>query len=561
VQIRLTAFLSISDVLALSATSKVLLAIARGEEVWRERLGDELGITALSDRPPGEDVGVLVDETHPSFALYRDWCRSFNLYPNNLVKGMRSWWRGMEDYLEKNLPAAHRSLGPPLSEHQIEAALTGDRKGYAEPIALPLTLRLLYRFHDGQHLPAQRRLLHEKGPRQFSSRSEVLELGLGLFGGVAYYSEWTVCYLLPLRSVVVLNKSETHYLDTHQFTCRTSSLFNADPRHSFASHVPGAVAALEPEKDRSGKKSSDFVLFAINALNPSVQAPYKGLFVERSGGSGVFTNTRRSPPVDSDLELTPCVSRAQRVACTGPGPSPGQAGGGGGSIMLAWLLEYLKRLKEGRYRVAPVSQTATNVAEIELQKNQAATPHYISLYDASSKKVVTNGIELTASPYLVSHESSVGGSSPTHLFWTYRISMRLLRASDSRPSRLGSCQLVSRHWRISSEQEGEQAVDGPGVVGEYPLLTLDGGERSAFAYSSCSNHATSGVLFGGKIKFRCAPGSLSLSSATKAKGPLPRGNELHVADSGGQMQLGDELFEAELPSMALDVACLNGFLY
>jgi uncharacterized protein affecting Mg2+/Co2+ transport len=561
-QIRLTGFLSMSEVLALSETSKRLFTIARTDMVWRERLKDDLGITTLTDRPPGEEVGVIV-EAHQSFALYRDWRRSFNLYPNALVKGMRMWWKGMEDYLEKNLPAAYRSLGPPLSEHQIEAVLNDDRSGYASELALPKTLRLLYRFHDGQILPGQRRLLHEKGPHKLSSRAEVLELGLGLFGGVSYYTDWTVCYLLPLRSVVVLNRPGTHYLDTHQFACRTSSIFNAATSHSVAAGVPAAVAVVEPERDRGGKRSSDFVLFAINALNLSTHTPYKGFFVERSGGSGVFTNTRRSPPVDSDLELTPCVSRAQRVVA-GAGPAAG-------SILLAWLLEYLRRLKEKVYVVAPLSQTATTTAEVELQNNQAATPHYISLFDASSKGRVTSGVELKASPYLVSHQSAAasssggggggGGGGATLLFWTYKISMRLIRSSDSRPPRLGSCQLVSRHWRIASEQEGEQAVDGPGVVGEFPLLTLEAGEKSAWAYSSCSHHRESGVLFGGKIKFRCAPGSLSLAAASQAKAQPARGSELHVSDSSGQMQLSDEAFEATLPTMALDVACLNGFLY
>ena len=104
-------------------------------------------------------------------------------------------------------------------------------------------------------------------------------------------------------------------------------------------------------------------------------------------------------------------------------------------------------------------------------------------------------------------------------------------------------------------------MDGPGVVGEFPLLTLEAGEKSAWAYSSCSHHRESGVLFGGKIKFRCAPGSLSLAAASQAKAQPARGSELHVSDSSGQMQLSDEAFEATLPTMALDVACLNGFLY
>ena len=54
-------------------------------------------------------------------------------------------------------------------------------------------------------------------------------------------------------------------------------------------------------------------------------------------------------------------------------------------------------------------------------------------------------------------------------------------------------QLISRHWRITDANGQQQAVDGPGVVGEQPILQ----PGDSFSYTSgCPLTTSSGMMRG-----------------------------------------------------------------
>ncbi|MFN0262398.1 Co2+/Mg2+ efflux protein ApaG [Tepidamorphus sp. 3E244] len=97
-------------------------------------------------------------------------------------------------------------------------------------------------------------------------------------------------------------------------------------------------------------------------------------------------------------------------------------------------------------------------------------------------RATTQGVEVTAEP-----EFSPERSDPDAIryFWTYTITLRNTTAQR--------VQLLTRHWDIVDETGARQAVDGPGVVGEQPILAP--GEQ--FRYTSGVPLATpSGVMRG-----------------------------------------------------------------
>ncbi|CAN0432113.1 unnamed protein product, partial [Phaeothamnion confervicola] len=65
--------------------------------------------------------------------------------------------------------------------------------------------------------------------------------------------------------------------------------------------------------------------------------------------------------------------------------------------------------------------------------------------------------------------------------WTYSVRIRLLREHPSRPAGMISCQLTRRRWIITDLEGHAEEVEGPGVIGLMPLLSIP-----EFAYQSCT---------------------------------------------------------------------------
>lgn len=104
-------------------------------------------------------------------------------------------------------------------------------------------------------------------------------------------------------------------------------------------------------------------------------------------------------------------------------------------------------------------------------------------------RAITHGVEVTAEP-----EFSVERSDPdeNRYFWTYTITLRNRNGE--------TVQLIDRHWEIVDETGARQVVDGPGVVGEQPVLAP--GEQ--FRYTSGVPLFTpSGVMSGPLRHARC----------------------------------------------------------
>jgi ApaG protein len=72
---------------------------------------------------------------------------------------------------------------------------------------------------------------------------------------------------------------------------------------------------------------------------------------------------------------------------------------------------------------------------------------------------MTNGITVRVSVSFMPEQSRIDGGK---WFWVYHI--RIENESDQ------AVQLLSRHWRITDGRGAVNFVDGPGVVGEQPLL-------------------------------------------------------------------------------------------
>ncbi|PVD29033.1 hypothetical protein C0Q70_11630 [Pomacea canaliculata] len=75
----------------------------------------------------------------------------------------------------------------------------------------------------------------------------------------------------------------------------------------------------------------------------------------------------------------------------------------------------------------------------------------------------------------------------------YRISM------DSRADKCLSCQLETRHWIITDDEGREERVDGPGVVGEYPIMT----PGAEYSWISCTTFSTTYGNMRGHFTMRC----------------------------------------------------------
>jgi len=75
----------------------------------------------------------------------------------------------------------------------------------------------------------------------------------------------------------------------------------------------------------------------------------------------------------------------------------------------------------------------------------------------------TNGVTIEPSVLFIP-ENSIPGEDQRH-FWSYSIHMRM----DESVSPINNCQLVSRHWEITSPS-GVETVDGEGVIGLYPKM-------------------------------------------------------------------------------------------
>ena len=97
-------------------------------------------------------------------------------------------------------------------------------------------------------------------------------------------------------------------------------------------------------------------------------------------------------------------------------------------------------------------------------------------------EAVTNGIRVE-----VLSRHSPENSHPQQGEWVFEYTVRITNQGT------GPVQLISRHWIITDALDNTEEVEGPGVVGEQPLL----GSGESFKYSSwCPLKTPTGLMRG-----------------------------------------------------------------
>ncbi|KAM3857281.1 F-box only protein 3 [Diretmus argenteus] len=102
----------------------------------------------------------------------------------------------------------------------------------------------------------------------------------------------------------------------------------------------------------------------------------------------------------------------------------------------------------------------------------------------------TGDISVSVSTSFLPELSSV---HPPHFFFTYRI--RIEMSSDALPE--AACQLDSRYWKITNANDNVEEVRGPGVVGEFPVMT----PGKVHEYASCTTFSTTSEYMEGHYTF------------------------------------------------------------
>ncbi|KAM9327870.1 F-box only protein 3 [Pholidichthys leucotaenia] len=82
---------------------------------------------------------------------------------------------------------------------------------------------------------------------------------------------------------------------------------------------------------------------------------------------------------------------------------------------------------------------------------------------------------------------------PPHFFFTYRIRIEMSRSAS--PD--AACQLDSRYWKITTSDGNVEEVQGPGVVGEFPIMT----PGKVHEYASCTTFSTPSEYMEGHYTF------------------------------------------------------------
>jgi uncharacterized protein affecting Mg2+/Co2+ transport len=235
-----------------------------------------------------------------------------------------------------------------------------------------------------------------------------------------------------------------------------------------------------------------------------------------------FSNLNRLPKLfavnlnTGDLALLTPSQRLTRAVSVKANPT--------GDEFLIWLEEFARRLSSGLIGEGIMGSTPHDPVALTLFPRwrrgiaSPVTPQGIP----ECSYAVTRGVEVIA--------SAVYAPQALHQFgFIYSIRVRLVapnsgtvgRDDDGDDSKYQSpdergfvtCQLRSRHWKISNYETGnEEDVHGEGVIGMYPLLR-EGGYTDAgyifeggFRYQSCTGPMRKGA-FEGTLEF--IPGSLN----------------------------------------------------
>lgn len=106
-------------------------------------------------------------------------------------------------------------------------------------------------------------------------------------------------------------------------------------------------------------------------------------------------------------------------------------------------------------------------------------------------QTTTRGIAITVQPQFLEDQSAPGEG---HFVWAYHVRIENQGAE--------TVQLLSRHWKITDGIGRLHEVQGPGVVGERPVLK----PGEAFEYTSGTPLCTPSGFMGGTYQMRTTEG-------------------------------------------------------
>ncbi|XP_075905513.1 F-box only protein 3 isoform X1 [Nelusetta ayraudi] len=141
-----------------------------------------------------------------------------------------------------------------------------------------------------------------------------------------------------------------------------------------------------------------------------------------------------------------------------------------GSCFLEWFTSYVHNVITGEYPII-----RDQVFRYVHDKSCVAT---------------TGDITVSVSTSFLPELSSV---QPPHFFFTYRV--RIEMSSGALPE--AACQLDSRYWKITTSDGNVEEVQGPGVVGEFPIMR----PGKVHEYASCTTFSTPSEYMEGHYTF------------------------------------------------------------
>ena len=106
---------------------------------------------------------------------------------------------------------------------------------------------------------------------------------------------------------------------------------------------------------------------------------------------------------------------------------------------------------------------------------------------------VTRGVRISVNPVYLDSQSEPDSS---HFVWAYQV--RIVNEGEE------TVQLLTRHWKITDGRGRLQEVQGPGVVGEQPVLQ----PGESFEYTSGTPLSTPSGIMAGTYQMQAESGEM-----------------------------------------------------
>ena len=254
--------------------------------LWKYWLQRCFGIEQYDslEYPPGYPHDLI---TNTCINCFVAWKSSFSGYSSHDISRTRIWWKRFESWCGQYAPEILTTLNGPVSELEINEV---ERKLNC---SLPSSLKLFYRFHNGQSVPFDRnRTSHES-------------IGWGLFGGTHFYDSFTSLRFSPinlLRDRTISWRSYQRSIFPHPKCLGINPNVRTTEGHTISlvdndfyyedDDINGPLSNHLPDSTRVPVDTSqDLFLFAHNAIRPPKVYCIGSDHPSNSRGGVVYVNT------------------------------------------------------------------------------------------------------------------------------------------------------------------------------------------------------------------------------------------------------------------------------